>query len=127
MNKIIIDAQNGIVGRIASFAAKKALLGNEIVIVNSEKAEISGNKENILSRHLQKRARPNVKFPSRPDMILKRAIRGMVNYKSGRGEQAFDKIKCYVGIPAEYEKEKKIKLERSKGKIKLEKLSGMLK
>ena len=41
--KIIIDAEGEIRGRVASFAAKQALQGNEIVILNSEKALVSGN------------------------------------------------------------------------------------
>ncbi len=35
---MIIDANNATAGRLASFAAKKALQGNEIFIINCEKA-----------------------------------------------------------------------------------------
>ncbi len=45
MAKIIINAENGSFGRVASFAAKQALLGNEVTVVNSEKAIITGNKK----------------------------------------------------------------------------------
>lgn len=50
-NKIIIDAEGSVFGRICSFAAKKSLEGNEIVIINSEKTTITGNKENIISKY----------------------------------------------------------------------------
>ncbi len=38
---MIIDANNMILGRLASFAAKKALLGEKIDVINCEKAVIS--------------------------------------------------------------------------------------
>ena len=38
VNKIlVIDGEDGVLGRIASFAAKQALLGKEIKIVNCNK------------------------------------------------------------------------------------------
>ena len=43
----VIDAENAILGRLASYVAKQVLKGEEIVIVNSEKAIITGNKKNI--------------------------------------------------------------------------------
>ena len=47
---MIIDATNMIAGRIATHIAKKALLGEDIVILNSEKAVLTGNKDWLLSR-----------------------------------------------------------------------------
>ena len=47
--------------------------------------------------------------------MLKRAIRGMLpNHREGRGRKAWKKIKCYIGIPKEYEDKKTIK----SGKVK---------
>ena len=43
MAKIFIDAENSVRGRVASYAAKQALGGNEIIVLNSEKALISGD------------------------------------------------------------------------------------
>ena len=45
MVTIIIDATGGSFGRICSYSAKQALEGNEIVVLNSEKAVITGNKK----------------------------------------------------------------------------------
>jgi large subunit ribosomal protein L13 len=125
---IYIDGENGILGRIAALAAKKALQGNAIAIVNAEKVAISGNRKNIIENYLQLRRRRNVKFPSNPEQIMKRTIRGMIDYKSGRGAVAFKNVKCYKGIPAEFSKEKFIKMEaRDKDLMKLEELSKLLK
>ena len=48
--KTVIDATDLIVGRLASHVAKKALLGEEFVIINSEKAILTGNKPQILAK-----------------------------------------------------------------------------
>ena len=45
---MIIDATNIILGRLASFAAKHALLGETIEIINCENAVITGNKKRTL-------------------------------------------------------------------------------
>jgi len=37
--KITINAENQVLGRLATYAAKQALLGNTIVVINSEKPE----------------------------------------------------------------------------------------
>ena len=47
-NEIYVDAEGAIFGRLCSFVAKKALEGNEIHVVNSEKTIITGNRKFIL-------------------------------------------------------------------------------
>ena len=51
---MIIDANNLILGRMATFVAKQALLGEEISIVNCEKAIMTGNKQQILAKYKKK-------------------------------------------------------------------------
>ncbi|MGM5483099.1 MAG: 50S ribosomal protein L13 [Nanobdellota archaeon] len=103
---IIINAENNILGRIATFAAKKALLGEDIRIVNSEKAIISGSKSDVLKKYRANRNRGiplNGPYYKRsPEQIVKRTIRGMLPYKKGKGRTAFKKILCYRGIPEEF-------------------------
>ncbi len=107
---MIIDATDLIVGRIGSFVAKKALLGEKIDIVNCEKAAISGSKEDILAKFSQKRNRKTIRkgpFISRmPDRFVRRIIRGMLPYKKEKGEKAFDRIMCYMGVPRDFEGKK---------------------
>lgn len=117
--KIIIDAKNAILGRLCSFAAKQALLGKEVAIVNCEEAVITGNRADILQHYLEKRRRGGTSlkgphFPKSPERIMKRTIRGMLQYKKGRSLDAFKRIKCYDKMPAEFEKEKKIKAGKEK-------------
>ncbi len=102
----VIDAKECILGRLATEVAKRGLNGENIIIVNSEFAVISGKKEAIFKKYLERRQRGTPQhgpfFPSRPDMIVRRAIRGMISYKTKRGREAFKKIKVFIGIPEEY-------------------------
>lgn len=126
--KIVIDGENALLGRLASYSAKQALLGKTISILNSEKVIISGNRKNIIEKYLTNRRRPNVRFPSQPYQIVKRTIRGMLSYKQERGDKALSRIKCYNGIPKEFESSKKIKSgKENKGGVSLKELSEMLK
>ena len=108
---MIIDAKDMIVGRISTVVAKKALLGEKIDIVNSEKAVITGKKKNILAKYKRKMkmgdALKGPFFHRSPDKILKRTIRGMLPYKQTKGKNAFDNIKCHLGVPKKFENEKK--------------------
>ena len=49
--QIIINATDGNLGRIASYAAKQALLGKEIIILNCNEAQITGNPKTILAKY----------------------------------------------------------------------------
>ncbi|MBI1969900.1 50S ribosomal protein L13 [Candidatus Woesearchaeota archaeon] len=100
-----IDATNHIAGRLASIAAKKALLGEEITIVHSEEAIITGTWENVLQEWKGSREKGSPRkgpFISRmPDRLLRRMIRGMLPFERARGREAFQRVKCYVGVPKE--------------------------
>ena len=81
---MIIDATNLILGRMAAFAAKKALLGEKVDIINCEKAVVSGSKRDVLARYKQKRERTTIKgpfFPKVADRFVRRTVRGMLPYK----------------------------------------------
>jgi large subunit ribosomal protein L13 len=102
---MIIDAKGLIVGRLASKAAKLALLGEDIDIVNCDLAIVSGTKQNVFALYIQKRERGTFKGPflhRSPDRIVRRTIRGMLPYKQPKGREAFERIMCHVGIPAEF-------------------------
>ena len=40
---VVIDAENAVVGRLASRVAKLALMGEDVLVVNAEKAIMTGN------------------------------------------------------------------------------------
>jgi len=123
---IVIDASDTILGRLASYVAKKALKDkDEIVIVNCEKAVISGNKANVFKEFKEKRDRGDRYkgpfYPRMPDRIVRRVIRGMLPYKKDKGKEALKRIKTFIGVPEEYKDKEKIQL----GEFKKENLKDM--
>ena len=104
---MIINAKDMIAGRLASYAAKKALLGEEIHIVNSELAVITGNKKDVLKKYQTKDKRGGPHhgpfLQKIPYKFLKKMIRGMLTYKKGKGRDAYKRIKCYNGVPKEFQ------------------------
>lgn len=117
MAEMIIDAKDLIAGRLCSFAAKKALLGETISILNSEGAVITGNRRDVLGKfkHRLQRGMPKTgPFVHRPEhRFLKRMIRGMLPYKNFKGKTAFKRIKCYMGVPKEFEGKKFITINEA--------------
>jgi len=107
---MIIDANNLILGRLGTYAAKKALLGEKIDIVNCESCVITGNRKKIFDNYdiKLKRGIPSKgPFTHRmPDRFVKRAIRGMLPYKKERGRVAFENIKCHIGVPNNFKDQK---------------------
>jgi len=123
---MIIDGKDAILGRLSAYAAREALKGEEIAIVNCEQIIITGNRKNIEESLEAKRKRvgstqKGPKVSRMSEKVVKRTIRGMLpNYRTGRGRDAFKRIKCYVGVPKEFEAGKKITIETkapSKNKI----------
>ena len=116
----IIDGKNAILGRLASYAAKELLKGEEITILNCNEVIITGNKKSIKKEFEEKRSKVGTgqKGPKHSRVsfkIVKRAIRGMLpNYRLGRGKDAWKRVKCYNTIPKEFEEAKKIVLETQK-------------
>lgn len=100
---MIIDATDLIVGRIATIAAKKALLGEKIDIINCEKAVMTGRSDSIIEKFKKKVKRgipAQGPFTHRkPDRIVRRIIRGMLPYRQHKGREAFKRVMCYIGVP----------------------------
>ncbi len=117
---LIIDGKGARLGRLASYAAKQALKGNEIVILNCEEVIISGDKRNIEEEYREKRSRvgssqKGPKHSKTSEKIVKRTIRGMLpEHRFGRGKQIIKKIKCYNRIPKEFENSETIKAGKEK-------------
>ena len=102
----VIDANGLIMGRLSSVVAQKLLAGEEVSVVNAEKAIISGSKVRTYKDYDEIRNMGTREFgpyfPKRPDRILKRTVRGMLPYKRARGRDALSRLKVYVGIPSEF-------------------------
>ncbi len=127
--RIVIDATNATLGRLASYAAKQSLLGKEVVIVNCKNAVITGRKASVIEDYKEKRARGGASlrgpiFPKSPERIIKRTIRGMLSYTQQRGLSALKRVTCYNDVPAEFESVKKILAGKEK-KTKITTLSEL--
>ena len=113
----IIDADNATLGRLSTYTAKRLLNGEEIAIVNSDKAIIIGKKRAIKNNYKKKREvgtyRKGPFFPRMPDQIVKRTVRGMIPYQTPHGRAAFKRLKCYTGIPKEFEGKKTERIEQA--------------
>lgn len=101
----IINAENLILGRMASIVAKRLLKGEKIIIVKAKKAVFSGKKK---SKVTEAKRFLEVGHPKkgpfhyrRPDRIVRRTVRGMLPYKQPKGKQAYKRLKVFIGIPEE--------------------------
>ena len=101
----VIDASGHILGRLSSYIAKRLLEGEKIVVVNAEKVIITGNPENVFERYKEKYDRGSKEkgpyFPRHPEKIFKRTVRWMLPWKTGRGREAFRRLRVFIGIPDE--------------------------
>jgi large subunit ribosomal protein L13 len=105
-NVTVIDATGLVLGRMATHVAKRAIEGDEVHIVNAEKAIVVGSSRRAIQEHyLQKRhvgtMRKGPFFPREPHLIVKRTCRGMINYQSSAGRAAYKRIKAHIGVPKE--------------------------
>merc|ERR1712029_675792 len=112
---VVIDGRGHLMGRLASIVAKFILNGNKVVVVRCEGINMSGNFYRNKLKYLKfLRLRCNVK-PSRgpfhfraPGKIFWRTVRGMVPHKTERGKAALKRLVTFEGIPAPYDKTKRM-------------------
>jgi len=106
----LIDATNKILGRFCSQIAKKALLGENIVIINAKDAIISGTKKDIHEKYLAKLNITTATNPRRgpfherrPDTFMRRVIKQMLPRKKLRGKEALKRVHVYISdIPERF-------------------------
>jgi large subunit ribosomal protein L13 len=114
---IIVDGKDLIVGRVASFVAKQALNGETVKIINCEHMYITGGKVHLQTEVERRRNQGTwSKGPfyfRRPDMFVKRIVRGMIPYKTPRGSLAYKRVMCYIGSPKELEQHKSISIDKA--------------
>jgi large subunit ribosomal protein L13 len=106
----VINAEGLILGRMASIIAKKLLNGEEIIIVNAEKAVLSGKRKSKIreAKEFLEVGSPKMGpfHYRRPDRIVRRTIRGMLPYKQPKGKQAYKRLKVFIGIPENLKNQK---------------------
>ena len=113
----VVDASNQILGRMASYVAKQALDGKRVVVLNAERAVISGTKARVVARaktKLKTRTLGNLEkgptHPRRPDNYVRRVIRGMLPWKKTSGKEAFRRVHVYIGTPDEYQGKEPVRI-----------------
>ncbi|MBD3261803.1 MAG: 50S ribosomal protein L13 [Candidatus Altiarchaeales archaeon] len=116
---IIIDAKDKVLGRLCTVAAKHALLGEEVIVVNSEKALVAGNPKKIIEENLDKlkiKNKGNYRLgpfhQKSPDRFVRKTIRGMLPYKKTRGRRAYKNVKCFIGVPKKKLTELNVNVEK---------------
>jgi len=101
---VVVDARDCILGRVSSKVAQRVLDGETVAVVNAERAVITGNEEATMETYHTRAelgSDSGPYYPKRPDRIFKRAIRGMLPYKTEDGREAFANVRVYVGNPYE--------------------------
>lgn len=115
----IIDATDCVLGRMANQVAKKLLEGEEVHVVNAEKAIVSGTtKQQIKTRYLERyhlgTYRKGPFMGRMPHDLVKRTVRGMIPYQQPKGREAFKRLRCHIGVPAELKGQDATVLEAAK-------------
>lgn len=105
-DETVIDGKGKILGRVASTVAKMLLNNKKVVLVNAGEMLVSGHPENIVQKYKQRielkdKANPEHSpyWPRRPDMLVRRIIRGMLPYKKAKGKNAYKLLRVYAGLP----------------------------
>jgi large subunit ribosomal protein L13 len=113
----LINADGLILGRMASKVAKKLLNGEKVIVVNAEKAVLSGKKK---SKVAEAKVFLEVGSPRRgpfhyrrPDRILRKTVRGMLPFKQPKGKNALKRLKVFMGVPEELRDLKTVALKEA--------------
>ncbi|KAA3484033.1 60S ribosomal protein L13a-4-like [Gossypium australe] len=83
--RVVVDARHHMLGRLASILAKELLNGQKVVVVRCEEICMSGGLVRQKMKYLR-----------------------MIPHKTKRGAAALARLKAYEGIPAPYDKIKRM-------------------
>jgi large subunit ribosomal protein L13 len=113
----LVNADGLIVGRMCSKVAKRLLNGEEVIILNAEKAVFSGKKKSkVLEAHIFLEVGAPMRGPfhyRRPDRFLRKTVRGMVPFKQPKGKNAYKRLKVFMGVPIELKDQQMITFEEA--------------
>lgn len=118
LRELVIDAENAVLGRLASIVVKLIKLGFNVYVVNIEKAVVTGDRNMVINSYkllLRVKTHKNpyrhsMKRPRNPIAIFKRAVKSMLPKHNWLGVQLLKKVKAYVGIPVEYRTKKIVRI-----------------
>ncbi len=131
---VIIDANNAVLGRLASQVAKilrgkhkpgftpHVDCGDNVIVINAEKVKLTGNKltDKVYVRHTgypggQRFATPKEFLSRKPEFVIQKAVKGMLP-KNRLGSALLKNLKVYAGEehPHAAQTPKEIKLNEIK-------------
>ena len=106
---MIVDGKDLVLGRLASFAAKRLLEGEKVTILNAEHVVVSGRSDSTVELYRAWLGTRNVANPrrgpihlKRPEDLVRRSVRGMLPFSRARGIEAYRGLRVYVGVPEEF-------------------------
>lgn len=108
--EIVIDAENAVIGRLASVIVRLIKSGFKVHIINVEKAVVSGDKRMVVESYklmLKVKTHKNpyrhtIHRPRHPINIFKKTIRNMLPKRNWLRYELVKRIKVYVGVPQEF-------------------------
>ena len=113
---MLIDANGAVLGRMATTIVAHLLKGGRVNVINAELAVISGEPRATIHKYTARRAvvkksnpAHSPHWPRRPDMLVKRIIRGMLPWYKQTGRDAFHNLRVHMGVPDNFNVEKAIK------------------
>lgn len=91
---------------MCSHVSKLLLKGNRVLVVNSERAMLSGDRYKTIDLYKEYLEINSVTnpihgpfHPRRPDTILTKMVRGMIPKTKTSGIEAFKRLRVYIGTP----------------------------
>ncbi|MGC8567952.1 MAG: 50S ribosomal protein L13 [Candidatus Micrarchaeia archaeon] len=113
----VYDAKDEVLGRLSTKIAKALLNNKKVAVVNAKYAVISGDISYFIKKYqtrldLQEKENPEHSpyWSRRPDLLVKRVIRGMLPYRYPRGKAAFRNLKVFINVPEEFKDSQIIKV-----------------
>jgi len=123
---IIVDAENVVVGRLASFIAMRLRgkhrpdytphidCGDNVIVINAEKVALTGKKrkDKIYYRHtgyvggLKEVTADKVLDGRFPERVMKKAVQRMLPKESPLARQQFSNLRVYAGTDHPHEAQK---------------------
>jgi large subunit ribosomal protein L13 len=107
---VVVNAEGLILGRMCSRVAKRLLNGEDVVIVNAEKAVLSGKRRSKVAeakQFLEVGAPERGPFHyRRPDRIVLKTVRGMLPIRQTKGKNALSRLRVFMGVPKELKDQK---------------------
>jgi large subunit ribosomal protein L13 len=118
---MIINAEGLVAGRLASNIAKKIIEGEQITIINAEKAILVGSYSAIIPKMRQRvdatvKSNPHYgpKYDRIPSKMLRRMIKGMLPNKKKTAERLLKQLTIYNSVPKQINIEKTETIEKTK-------------